>query len=315
MTKDHQANNTLAIASVIGATLCMALQDAIVKLTSSDMTLWQLFTLRGCISLLILAGVVFVVKDKHKLWPSNIFWSLIRSSLLVLMYATFYILLFFVDLSMVAGLYYTGPIFIVIFSWLLLKQQINWLNIISIVMGFTAVAIIIVPGSVDISLAVVLPILSAICYALAMITTKGKCQNESLTSLVISLNIAFVCAGGVISAIIYWLNIDIDKAASAPFLLGNWVPLNTAEWCTLCFLAVINISIHLLLARAYKTGNPAVVAGFDYSYLAFAVLWGWVLLSEIPSVATVIGILIIAVAGITPIICDKNARKSNTGLT
>jgi drug/metabolite transporter (DMT)-like permease len=293
----------------------MALQDAIVKLTSSDMTLWQLFTLRGCISLLILAGVVFAVKDKHKLWPSNVFWSLIRSSLLVLMYATFYISLFFVDLSMVAGLYYTGPIFIVVLSWLLLKQKINWLNIISIVLGFAAVVIIIVPGSVDISVAIVLPILSAIFYALAMITTKGKCQHESLTSLVISLNIAFVFAGGIISAIIYWLTIDTDKVASAPFLLGDWVQFNAAEWGILCFLAVLNISIHLLLARAYKMGNPAVIAGFDYSYLAFAVLWGWVLLSETPSITTVIGILVIAVAGIAPIVYDKNARKSNMGLT
>lgn len=311
MVNENSINNNLAIVSVIIATLCMALQDAIVKLASNDLTLWQLFVLRGCIALVMLVVILFFSKNKDTIWPKNILWSTIRSCLLFLMYIAFYFGIYFVDLSIAAGLYYTGPIFIVFFSWMMLKEKINYLNIASVFLGFIGVMVIILPEGGDISFTLLLPILAAVFYALAMVTTKGKCQNESLASLVVSLNVVFVVLGGLASTVIYSLNLSTNTFSQAPFLLANWVGVSDKEWIVLFILAGINVIIHFLLAKAYKIGAPSVVAAFDYSYLIFAVFWGWLLLSEVQEVNTIIGICIIMLSGLTPLLYkDFSLRRS-----
>ncbi len=49
----------------------------------------------------------------------------------------------------------------------------------------------------------------------------------------------------------------------------------------------------LVLPAAYQSA-----ATFDYNYLIFATLFGFVLFSEIPDRQTIIGILMIAAAGL-----------------
>jgi drug/metabolite transporter (DMT)-like permease len=41
-----------------------------------------------------------------------------------------------------------------------------------------------------------------------------------------------------------------------------------------------------------------VIATFDYSYMIFAVLWSYAIFSELPDPPTVIGMALIAVAGL-----------------
>lgn len=311
--KNTLGNNPLAIVTILLATLCMALQDAIVKWSSSDLTLWQLFTIRGCIALIMLWVLLRFRFSQGDKWPINWFWSSLRSCLLVLMYISFYFALYLVDLSVAAGLYYTGPLFIVLFSWLLLKEQVRWFNLVSVVLGFIGVIVIIMPGDSDISVAIVLPILSAFFYALAMVTTKGKCQEESLMALVISLNVAFVLIGSLVSGLILLLDLPIDLSNEAPFLMGHWAPIESQQWAVLFMLAFINVAIHFLLAKAYKIGKPVIVAGFDYSYLVFAVFWGWLLLSEIPKINTLLGIVLIIGAGLLPIVIMYLSNSMRTG--
>ena len=54
----------------------------------------------------------------------------------------------------------------------------------------------------------------------------------------------------------------------------------------------------LLLFTAYSIASPAVVSPFEYSILLWSPLIGWIYFNEIPSLNTVIGILIIVSSGI-----------------
>lgn len=57
------------------------------------------------------------------------------------------------------------------------------------------------------------------------------------------------------------------------------------------------IGIGIGLAHAYKSPRPQVIATFDYSFLIFASFWGYVFFGEVPDVATVSGMVLIAAAG------------------
>ena len=54
----------------------------------------------------------------------------------------------------------------------------------------------------------------------------------------------------------------------------------------------------LLLFTAYSIASPAVVSPFEYSILLWSPLIGWIYFNEVPSLNTIIGILIIVSSGI-----------------
>ena len=54
----------------------------------------------------------------------------------------------------------------------------------------------------------------------------------------------------------------------------------------------------LFLFKAYSIASPSVVSPFEYSILFWSPLVGWLYFDEIPSLNTVIGILIIVSSGI-----------------
>ncbi len=51
-------------------------------------------------------------------------------------------------------------------------------------------------------------------------------------------------------------------------------------------------------AVAYQIGRSATVATFDFAYVAFAVIWGFVLFQEVPGSKSILGIILIVAAGI-----------------
>ncbi len=54
----------------------------------------------------------------------------------------------------------------------------------------------------------------------------------------------------------------------------------------------------LFLFTAYSIASPSVVSPFEYSILLWSPLIGWIYFQEIPSLNTIVGILIIVSSGV-----------------
>jgi drug/metabolite transporter (DMT)-like permease len=63
-------------------------------------------------------------------------------------------------------------------------------------------------------------------------------------------------------------------------------------------LATATIIGSIGAAIAYQSGPSSVVSTYDFAYLAFAALWGFVFFAEVPDVISATGIVLIAAAGI-----------------
>ena len=73
------------------------------------------------------------------------------------------------------------------------------------------------------------------------------------------------------------------------------------EWRIMALLAIAIIIGSTFAAIAYQSGPPAMIASYDFFYVAFATILGFAFFDELPELVTVIGILLIAGGGILAI--------------
>jgi drug/metabolite transporter (DMT)-like permease len=78
-------------------------------------------------------------------------------------------------------------------------------------------------------------------------------------------------------------------------------------WGIIVFLAALIVVVSSGVAKAYQSGPPAIIATFDYAYLVFAVFWSFVFFSDLPNVTTILGMFLIAGAGILALLGPPNA--------
>ncbi len=294
-------NTKLAVFSIIFAVLILSIGDAVVKYFSASFSLWQIFVVRSLIAVPILIAVIKIREPALSLKPVSINWTAIRSLLLAFMWVAYYTALPHIKLSVAAAVLYTIPLFITLISAVFTGDKVTSKSWSAIVLGFFGVLVIVRPDADGFNAYVLLPLLAAILYAVAMILTRTKCLDENPKILSLSLNITFIVIGIVASLLIAVWDPAESVRDTYPFLIGEWAVLDLSGWLTMSVLAVVVILGSLFTAIAYQNAPSSVVATFDYLYLAFAALWGLLVFSEVPDELTILGMLMIFGAGMIAI--------------
>lgn len=287
-------NTTLAIATILFTVAALSFGDAVIKQTSADFLLWQIFVLRSllAIPLLVLIALRRGRAGLKALRLRNRGWSVVRSLLLVAMWVLYYAALPHLKLSIAASAYYTLPIFICLFSALLLNERVGRLGWAAIALGFVGVVLILDPSAGDFNAWVLLPLVSAVLYALAMILTRTKCRYEHPLALSVVLNVTFVLVGAA-GTLWGYLGGEGDG-----YLAGAWAPMGGMEWGAMAVLAAAIIIGSVGAAIAYQLGRPSVIASYDFAYVGFAAVWGAVFFAELPDAQAAVGIALIVCAGL-----------------
>jgi drug/metabolite transporter (DMT)-like permease len=287
----------LGVATMVATDFAMSFADAAVKYVSTDFTLWQIYVARSIPAIALIAALALLGPRPIRILPRSPGWAGARSLLLMAMWIAFYAALSLLSLPVVAAAYYTAPLFITLFSAAIVGDRIGPRRWSAILIGFLGVLVILRPGTAAFSWLTLLPILSAVLYALAAIVTRTRCIDERPLALSLALNLSFLATGAVATAArALWAPGDRVVALN-PFLLGPWSPMGGREWLVIAFLAVLIVAVSIGVAKAYQCGPPAVIATFDYSYLPFATFWSFAIFSELPDVPTLAGMVMIAGAG------------------
>lgn len=294
-------NTKLAVFSIIFAVLALSMGDAVIKYFSASFSLWQIYVVRSLIAVPILIAVIKFREPALSLKPVSISWTAIRSLLLGIMWVAYYTALPHIKLSVAAAVLYTIPLFITLISAVFTGDKVTSKSWSAIVLGFFGVLVIVRPDADGFNAYVLLPLLAAILYAVAMILTRTKCLDENPKILSLSLNITFIVIGIVASLLIAVWDPAESVRDTYPFLIGEWAVLDLSGWLTMSVLAVVVILGSLFAAIAYQNAPSSVVATFDYLYLAFAALWGLLVFSEVPDELTILGMLMIFGAGMIAI--------------
>lgn len=297
----QQDNLKIAVFSILLAMLALSFGDAMIKLLSAKFQLWQIYIVRSSLAVPILIAIIKIREPTLSLVPVSLRWTAIRSLLLATMWVAYYTALPHIQLSVAAAIYYTSPLFITLFSALFTGDKVGVKSWLAVTLGFVGVLVIVRPNNEEFNPFVLLPLLAAILYSLAMILTRAKCVSENPKILSLSLNVTFILVGIIASLSIAIWNPTENEVAINAFLFGEWASLDVKGWLAMALLAVVIILGSFFTAIAYQSGPSSIVAAFDYSYLAFSVLWGWLIFSDALDTPTVIGMAMIAGAGLMAI--------------
>ena len=290
---DHVAQGIMIILASVAA---MAFADAVVKLVSSNLTVWQVFAARSLFAVPCLVALGYFRNVQFGAILNQ--WVLLRSALLVLTWLAFYASLPVLKLSVAAVAVYTNPILTALLSALVLSERVSKRQWLGVLVGFAGVAAILRPGTDAFTWMIVLPLIGAAFYSSAMVLTRAECQGDDAVNLALGLHGSFIVTGIVAMVLLAILSLDPAFVASYPFLLGSWMPMGWSDWGLMAFLGVLSAAFFLGVARAYQIAPPQIIGTFDYAYLVSAAMWGFVFFAERPDGLTLLGMTLITVAGL-----------------
>ncbi len=288
-------NIPLGVATIIGTVFALSFGDALIKSLggTGGMGLWQLFVVRSLLAFPVLFFGSLVLLKKSRLAPRSIRWIALRSGLLTVMWISYYLSLPILPLAVAAAAYYTLPLFIVAFAALFGGEMVGRTQWAGVGLGFVGILLVLRPGSDAFVPAAMLPVLSAILYAAAMILTRTRCRDEHPATLALGLNATFILVGGT-GLLLGWM-FSIDAPG---FLSTDWTKMGSETWRTTAILAGLILVASIGTAVAYQAAPASIIGTFDFTYVGFALIWGVIFFRERPDSIAMAGIMLIVIAGV-----------------
>ena len=306
----RQNNNPKGILYILLAMMVFSVQDGIMKHIYNFVSLYEVYLIRTIISFVLI--LIFLILTKKPIvfkskYPVLTFFRVI---LFFFGFSSFYISLTVLPLGTATALFFVTPFLITIFAHFFLKEEIGIRRWSAVVVGFIGVYIALNPDFSNFNYLSLLPILCAFCYSLSMIIIKKTSDKDSVYTQTFTFYI-----GAIILSIIFYFIIgdgqyNTSDHPASQFIFREWFVDFKSNVLLMSITGVTATVAFLFLFTAYSIASPSVISPFEYSILFWSPLIGWLYFDEIPTLSTVVGILIIVSSGIYIFIREKAQDQS-----
>jgi drug/metabolite transporter (DMT)-like permease len=283
-----------AVAMIVFGTSLVACTDLATKWLTANLSLWQLQSMRSIFGISFLLVMLLATKKLSSLKVVNVEAMVIRSLLMTFTYLTFFTALAVLPIAMVAGGFFSGPLFMVVLAAVILKEKIGIWRITSAIGGFAGVLLILQPDASELDLMLFLPVVCGFAYALTQVFTRKYCKNEDPIAISFWLTVMFLQSGLFGLFVLSFLPDSTDPG----FLTRPLVVLPTHQLLTLLGIAAGSVVMHFSIAAAYQNAPATLVAPLEYLYLPIAILGGYLFFDEKPNRIALVGVVIVIAAGV-----------------
>jgi drug/metabolite transporter (DMT)-like permease len=272
--------------------MCLTISDAIAKWLGSAYPPAQILFLRAAIALPFVATVVLLLGGRHALRTRHPGIHAARGAINVVSAIAFYTSLRYLPFAEATAISFAAPMCVTLLSVFVLKERVDAVRWGAIVLGFAGVVLIVRPGTASFQPAALLPLVTALLYAVMMLTARGIGPGESVLTMGLYIVVAqLFCSAATMPW--FWRAPDIDHW---PFFAG---------------VAVFSTLGLTLITQAFRIAPASVIAPFDYTGLVWATLLGWLVWGETPDAPTCAGAAIIVAGGLL-LILRETVRKNRT---
>ncbi len=304
---------TAGIAIIVFGLFMFSFQDIIIKAFSDQYSVLQIVFIRCTVALVPILIAVFITSGVRGLVAHEPRLLLLRGLFGFLSYLGYYLAIAALPLAEVVTIVFSAPIFITVLSVVLLKEKVGARRWSAILVGFMGVVVVVGPSGQIADLAVILALLTALTYALMSIVTRYVGGSDTPWTMSLYSVVVFILGSIVASLLVAVLDPALNtEDPSLQFLLRPWVLPATTD-LLLMMLIGLNWAVgSYCLAKAYSVAPVSVVAPFEYTYVIWAVLFGFLIWSEVPAVTTFVGLGLLISSSLYILQTELRTRDPNT---
>ena len=204
-----------------------------------------------------------------------------------------------------AGLF-TSPIFILLFSYILYKENITNRQIFSFLLGLLGVVLILGNNYSNITIYHIFPVLAGASYAMGAIVTNRYLKEEDPVAILLCFLFSIGLVGLLLTVFFTVNPVKETYLIEAPFIFKPWINQGSFFWGVMIFLGFTSSSAIYLMIKAYQISRPSYAAIYEYTYLISAGFFSWLFWGSVPTFASLCGIIAIVIAGINIIIAKSS---------
>lgn len=256
--------------------------DAVIKALVGRLPVVEVAWLRYAVGSLVMGAIVAVARPG---WPSaeTVRANGLRAIIVVITATSFFYALGQLPLAETLILSFVSPVFTAILAALLLRERIDRRTLAALAAGFAGVVLVVAAGFGEHGqdgaktgswLGVGAVIVSALGYSASNVLLRARAQRDPLLTIVAIQN--------VVPCLIL--------AGPAAFAWTTPVPTDAGR---LVCVGLLGVSGHLLLARAYARAEATRLAPLDYTALIWALLIGFFVFAEVPTLEAMLGAALI----------------------
>ncbi|MEM7564877.1 MAG: DMT family transporter [Pseudomonadota bacterium] len=302
--------NTRGILCLIGALILLTFSDSIIKWLSPTLPLHEITLIRAVVALGFLSFLIKFEGGIRSLKTRRPGLHFLRGSMLVLANMFFFLGLASMPLAETVTLFYTAPLFICILSKPVLGESVGWVRWMLILAGLAGVMMMLRPGSEVFNWISLLPIMAALSYAAMTMMTRKLGMADSAGTLSFYIQIAFIVISLIIGLTIGDGRFNHFENTSADFLLRAWVWPDEAQIKLLLACGFLTAFGGYFLSQAYRLGEAAAVAPFEYASLPLALIVGFYLWGDWPDGIAFIGSGLIIASGLFVVYLENQKQQS-----
>ena len=269
-----------AIASFIGMTVAS-------REMAQGMSIRQVLFFRA------LVGLVIVAVFAHRVWPEIRQMRQFRGHLLrniVHFIAQYFwtIGVVMLPLASVFALEFTMPIWVAVFAWALLGENISAARLLATLGGFLGVVLIVRPGMGTVDPAAGLVLLAAVGYGLSIVLVKRLSRQSSAGAIVVWMMLTQTPLG-LLSA------------------LTDWQPIDWNTWPWILLAGAGALSAHFCLAQALRRLDATIIMPVDFLRVPLIAAVGYLLYDEGIDLWVVIGAGVILLSNLYALRAETRA--------
>ena len=283
--QDHPMSLTgtpRGIAAMLLACAFFACMDATLKHLAGHYPPIQVMALRGLTALPFVGVYIALRREANNVFNRRSRWRLhlLRAALNMTMLVLFVIGLQNLGLAEAYTLSFIAPLLMVLIAVPLLGESVQPRHCGAIGLGFVGVVIALRPAQEAFLTWGALAVLAAaVCYALSNMLGRLISRTESSAALVFWTTAGMALGGSLLAS-------------------PEWVPIHRVHYWPLAALALSGFLGQMAIAEAFRHGQAASIAPFEYSALLWGIGLDWLFWRTAPDAWTVGGAALIIASGV-----------------
>ena len=289
----------VGILSAVGGSLVFSVNDVSIKFLSGSYALHEVVLIRSSVGLMIMLCVVLPFHGGlPALRTQRLPMHLMRALFVVCSNLFYFLGLAAMPLADAVAIFFIAPLLITALSVPLLGEKVGIRRWIAVGVGLLGVIVMMRPGQSGFHWAALLPVLSALFYAMMHMMTRRMGPSEKavtmafyvqLTFIVVCLGMGFTVGDGHLAA---------QSDPSLAFLFRGWTWPHLGDWPIFLASGAASAIGGFLIAQAYRLCEAGLVAPFEYASMPLAIFWGATVFGTWPDLHAWIGIALICGGGL-----------------